>query len=161
MIYLQIEFVCKRLISLELIKYIVKTDRHLFFNYISPLCDLDLEDSILITSHDFLVESWLIVHHWHTKFGYKRLPKNPAQPTQVQTGNKYLSRALQPSPLKTLKWFPFCREINDAPHWHSVKRGQTELLPPVSWCGFIPVSGSEVNGTNGNSSFVCSHLTPF
>ena len=49
MIYTQIEFGCKRLTGLELIKDIVET---VIFDYISPHCDLDLEDRIPFVSHD-------------------------------------------------------------------------------------------------------------
>ena len=60
MIYTQIEFGCKRLTGLELIKY---------FDYISPHCDLDLEERI----HFFCMTFRLMVVHHNTKFVYKRL----------------------------------------------------------------------------------------
>ena len=43
MIYTQIEFDCKKLTDLELIKDILET---VLFDHISPHCDLDLEDKI-------------------------------------------------------------------------------------------------------------------
>ena len=82
MIYTQIEFGCKRLTGLELIKY---------FDYISPHCDLDLKDRI--PPLFFCMTFRLMVVHHNTKFGYKRLDTN-TQPT----GNKYVSRVLHPSP---------------------------------------------------------------
>ena len=49
MIYTQIEIGCKRLTGLELIKDIAET---VIFDYISPHCDLDLEDRIPFFLHD-------------------------------------------------------------------------------------------------------------
>ena len=55
MIYHQIEFGCKRLIGLELIKDTVNIWLSLsYFDYISPHYDLDLEDSIPFFRHDIL-----------------------------------------------------------------------------------------------------------
>ena len=88
-IYTQIEFGCKRLTGLELIKDIVET---VIFDYISPHCDLDLEDRI----PSFRMAFRLMVVHHNTKFGYKRLQRN-TQPS----GNKYVSQALHTSRLKT------------------------------------------------------------
>ena len=79
MIYTQIEFGRKRLTGLELIKDIVET---VIFDYISPHCDLDLEDRIPFFCMTFRL---MVVHH-NTKFGYKRLQTN-TQPS----GNKYVS----------------------------------------------------------------------
>ncbi len=47
----------------------------------------------------------MVVLH-NTKFGYKRLQRN-TQPS----GNKYVSQALHPSPLKTPQCFPFSSKI--------------------------------------------------
>ena len=99
MIYTQIEFGCKRLTGLELIKDIVET---VYFDHISPHFDLDLEDRIPY----FRMTFRLVVVHHNTKFGYKRLHTN-TQPS----GKKYVSRALHPSPLKTPQCFPFSSKI--------------------------------------------------
>ena len=99
MTYTQTEFGCKRLTGLELIKDVVETS---YFDYISLHCDLDLENRIPFFCMTFRL---MVVHH-STKFGYKRLHTN-TQPT----GNKYVSRVLHPSHLKTPQCFPFCSKI--------------------------------------------------
>ena len=66
------------------------------------------------------------------------------------TGNKYLSRALQPSALKTPQCFPSCSQI--------IHHSQM-LLPQVSWCGLIcrsKVSGIKDSTLHKDST--CSDL---
>ena len=55
--------------------------------------------------------------HHNTKSGYKRLHTN-TQPS----GNKYVSRALHPSPLKTPQCFPFSGKIIHHTAQKEVKR---------------------------------------
>ena len=66
----------------------------------------------------FRMTFWLMVVHHNTKFGCKRLQTN----TQLN-GNKYVSRALHPSPLKTPQCFPFSSKIiHHTQHTKKVKR---------------------------------------
>ena len=100
MIYHQIEFGCKRLIGLELIKDIVQTTT---FQLNKPiLWPWPWRENPIFFHRTFQL---MVVHH-NTKFGYKRLQTN-TQPS----GNKYVSWALHPSPLKTPQCFPFCSQI--------------------------------------------------
>ena len=97
LIYHQSKCGCIKISSSE---DIAETD--IFWLYISSHCDLNLEDRSPIFGHDIPAHDGAP----HTKFGYKRLS------TEAHTtGNKYLSCTLQPSPLKTPQWFPFCRQI--------------------------------------------------
>ena len=121
MIYTKIEFGCKRLTGLELIKDIVET---VIFDYISPHCDLDLEDRIPF----FRMSSRLMVVHHNTKFGYKRLHTN-TQPS----GNKYVSWALHPLPLKTPQCFPFSSKIIH--HTQRKKRSNVAAASQLIWTG--------------------------
>ena len=123
MIYTQIEFGCKRLTGLELIKDIVET---VYFDNISPHCDLDLEDRIPF----FCMAFQLMVVHHNTKFGYKRLQTN-TQPS----GNKYESRALHPSPLKTPQCFPFSSKIIH--HTQRKRRSNVAAASQLIWTGTL------------------------
>ena len=123
MIYIQIEFGYKRLTGLELIKHIVET---VFIDYISPHCDLDLEDRIPFFRMTFRL---MLVHH-NTKLGYKRLQTN-TQPS----GNKYVSRALHPSPLKTPQCFPFSSKIIH--HTQRKKRSNVAATSQLMWTGML------------------------
>ena len=104
-------------------KYIVET---VYFDYISPHCDLDLEDRIPYFRMTFRL---MVVHH-NTKFGYKRLHKN-TQPS----GNKYVSRALHPSPLKTPQCFPFSSKIIQ--HTQCKKRSNVAAASQLMWTGTL------------------------
>ena len=77
--YRQIEFGCKRLTGLELIKDVIEP---VIFWLYNPHYDLDLEDKIppLFFLHDILA------YGQNTKFGYKTLHINTQLP-----GNKYMS----------------------------------------------------------------------
>ena len=122
-IYIQVEFGCKRLIGLELIKDIVETV--IFWLYWSH-CDLDLKDRIPFFHMTFQL---MVVNH-NTRFGYKRLQTN-TQPS----GNKYVSRALHPSPLKTPQCFPFSSKII-----HSTQRKKRSNIAAASqlmWTGTL------------------------
>ena len=85
----------------------------------------------------------------HAKFGYKRLHTNTPP-----TGNKYLSQALQPSPLMSSQCFPFCSQIIH--HTESRKWSNIAATSQLMW-----ICRSKVDGTNRNSCFVCLHVTPF
>ena len=87
-------------------------NRHIL-DYISPHCDLDLEDRIPFFRMTFRI---MVVHH-KTKFGYKRSHTN----TQL-SGNKYVSQALHSPPLKTTQCFPFCSKIIHHTAQKEVKR---------------------------------------
>ena len=115
MIYTQIGFGCKRLTGLEL-----------YFDYISPLCDLDLEDRIPFFRMTFCR---MVVHH-NAKFGYKRLQTN-TQPS----GNKNVSRALHPSPLKTPQCFSFSSKIIH--HRQRKKRSNLAAARQLMWTGML------------------------
>ena len=121
MIYTQIEFDCKRLTGLELIKDILS-----YFDYISPHCNLDLEDRIPF----FRMTLRLMVVHHNTKFGYKRLQRN-TQPS----GNKCVSRALHPSPMKTPQCFPFSSKIIH--HTQRKNRSSVAAASQLMWTGTL------------------------
>ena len=73
MIYTQIEFGCKRLTGLELIKDIVETITFWLY-YISPHCDLDLEDRISFFLHDIPAHGGAPQYQvWLQKVAYKHL----------------------------------------------------------------------------------------
>ena len=123
MIYTQIEFGCKRLTGLELIKDIVET---VIFDYINPHCDLDLEDRILF----FRMTFRLIVVHHNTKFSYKRLQTNTRP-----SGNKYVSRSLHPSPLKTPQCLPFSSKVIH--QTQRKKRPNVAAVSQLMWTGTL------------------------
>ena len=123
MIYTQIEFGCKSLTGLELIKDIVET---ITFWLYKPHCDLDLEDRIPFFCMPFRL---MVVHH-NTKFGYKRLQTN-TQPS----GNKYVSWVLHPSPLKTPQFFPFSSKIIH--HTQRKKRSNVAAASQLMWTGTL------------------------
>ena len=102
MIYHQIEFGCKRLISLELIKDIVET----IIYYTSSCSDLVCEDRIPLFFFFFFF-GWHSGSWWCTTI--PSLVKKGCLKTL--TGNKYVSRVLLPSPLKIPQCFPLCRQI--------------------------------------------------
>ena len=81
-------------------------NRHIFSDHISLHCDL--EDRIPFFSMAFRL---MVVHH-STKFGYKRLRTN-TQPS----GNKCVSGALHPSPLKTLSFLLSCCLTSTEARW--------------------------------------------
>ena len=145
MIYTQIEFGCKRLTGLGLIKKIQQ--KLSYFDYMSPHCDLHLEDRIPFFRMTFRL---MVVHH-NTKFGYKRL-----QTSTQPSGNKYVSRALHPSPLKTPQCFPFSSKIIH--HTQREKRSNVAAASQLMWTGML--GQVEVNGTSRNNNFMCSHVTP-
>jgi len=62
--------------------------------------------TLKIESHFFRITFRLMVVHHNAKFGYKRLHTS-TQPT----GNKCVSQAVHPSPLRTLLYFHFCSQI--------------------------------------------------
>ena len=100
--------------------------RNSYFDYISPHCDLDLEDRIPFFRMTFRLK---VVHH-NTKFGYERLQTN-TQPS----GNKYVSRALHPSPLKTPQCFPFSsKRIHHTQH---KKRPNIAAASQLMWTGML------------------------
>ena len=123
MIYTQIEFGCKRLTGLELIKDIVET---VIFWLCKPTLWPWLEDRIPL----FCMTFWLMVVHHNTKFGYKRLQTN-TQPS----GNKYVSGALHPSPLKTSQCFPFSSKIIH--HTQCKKRSNVAAASQLMWTGTL------------------------
>ena len=92
---------------------------------VSTICDLDLEDRIPFFRMTFRL---MVVHH-SAKFGYKRLQTN-TQPT----GNKYVSRALHLSPLKTSQCFPFCGQII---HTQRKKRSNVAAASQLMWTGTL------------------------
>ena len=132
-IYTQIEFGCKRLTGLELINDIVETvifwlykQKLSYFDYISTHCDLDLEDRIPFFRMTF---QFMVVHH-NTKFGYKSLQRN----TQL-SGNKYVSWALHPSPLKTPQCFSFSSKIIH--YTLHKKRSNVAAASQLMWTGTL------------------------
>ena len=120
--YTQIEFRCKRLSGLELIKDIVETV--IFWLYKPTLWPWPWRIPF------FRMTFRLIVVHHNTKFGYKRLHTN-TQPN----GNKYVSRALHPSPLKTPQCFPFCSKIIH--HTQRKKRSNVAAASQLMWTGTL------------------------
>ena len=73
MIYTQIEFDCKKLTDLELIKDILET---VLFDHISPHCDLDLEDRIQFFLNDIPVHGGVPQYQvWLQKVVYKHSAK--------------------------------------------------------------------------------------
>ena len=123
MIYTQIEFWLQKTHWFRTNK---RYCRNSYFDYISPHCDLDLEDRIPF----FRMTFWVMVVHHNTKFGYKRLQTN-TQPS----GNKYVSRALQPSPLKTPQCFPFSSKIIH--HTQHKKRSNVAATSQLTWTGML------------------------
>ena len=71
----------------------------------------------------------MVVYH-NTKFGYKRLPTN-TQPS----GNKHVSRALHPSPLKTPQCFPFSSKIIH--HTQRKKRSNVAAASQLIWTDML------------------------
>ena len=96
MIYHQIEFGCKRLTGLELIKDLVETVTFWLYKP-SPHCDLDLEDRIPF----FRITFWLMVVHHNTKDGYKRLH------TLSRVGTNMCHKRYIPHPWRHHSAFPF------------------------------------------------------
>ena len=122
MIYTQIEFGFKRLTGLELMKDIVET---LLFWLYRPTLWPWRQYPIFFR----LTFRLMVVHH-NTKFGYKRLQTN-TQPS----GNKYVSQALHPSPLKTPQCFSFCSKIIH--QTQRKKRPNVAAVSQLMWTGTL------------------------
>ena len=123
-IYIQIEFGCKRLTGLELIKDIVETV--IFWLYKPTLWPLNLK----IESHFF---AWHSGWWWCTTI--PNLVTKGCKETLSRMGNKYVSRALHPSPLKTPQCFPFSSEI--IRHTQSKKRSNVAAASQLMWTGTL------------------------
>ena len=123
MIYTQIESGCKIFTGLELINDIVETIT--FWLYKPTLWPWSWKQNPIF-SHDILAHGGAPQY----QFGYKRLLTN-TQPN----GNKYMSWALQPSPLKTPQCFPFSSKIIH--HTQRKKRSNVAAASQLMWTGTL------------------------
>ena len=121
MIYTQIESGCKRLTGLELIKDTVEIV--LFWLYKPTLWPWPWNRIPF-----FRMTFRLVVVHHNNKFGYKRLQTNTPQ-----SGNKYVSWALHPSPLKTPQCFPFSSKIIH----HTQRKKRSNIAATSQLCGLV------------------------
>ena len=100
-----------------------RTNKRYIRNCHNPHCDLDLEDRIPFFRMTFRL---MVVHH-NTRLGYKRWQTN-TQPS----GNKYVLRALHPSPPKTPQCFPYFSKIR-----HHTQRKKRPRVGRWSWAAKV------------------------
>ena len=107
-----------------------------YSSIIFRLCDLTVTQTLNIESQFFSGTFRLMMVQNNTKFGYKRVSKS-IQPTQ----KKYVCPTLQFSPLKTTRYFPFCRQIIH--HTQGEKRSNVATAGQLMWIRTLGQVGSQ------------------
>ena len=131
MIYTQIKFGCKKTHWFRTNKRYSRNCHILIIYAHTVTLTLKIESFFFFFSFLFLRMTFRLMVVLHsTKFGYKRLQTN-TQPS----GNKYLSRALHPSPEKTPQCFPFSSKIIHLTQ--RKKRSNVAAASQLMWTGTL------------------------
>ena len=123
-LHCKLSLVAKRLTGLELIKDIVGTV--IFWLYKPTLWPWSCRQNPIF-SHDILAHGGCTI--------MPSLVTKDCKTNTQSSGNKYVSRALHPSPLKTPQCFPFSSKIIH--HRQRKKRSKVAAASQLMWTGML------------------------